>query len=207
MSGDRFFSKASTDIFRPFTGRHRGIFFETVVELYERTMGANADFDLVLDRERLKDIVLGCVSRNRDLIVQNSGASDDAEPELDGDVAFVIKRLVEFGIIEQYPDANKLRTLWRFTREGKVIAKIHSSSWLLGETKGISPHSPKQVLGRYSQGHRYHFRAPLDEADLQRQGYYRYGVASKVNSLTVRQLDVSLFGRAPATFSDQASLG
>ncbi|HYS91161.1 MAG TPA: hypothetical protein VEN78_40140 [Bradyrhizobium sp.] len=36
---DHFLSKARLDIFRPFTGRHRAVFFEVVTEIYERTLG------------------------------------------------------------------------------------------------------------------------------------------------------------------------
>ncbi len=39
---DHFLSKARLDIFRPFTGRHRAVFFEVVTEIYERTLGVNA---------------------------------------------------------------------------------------------------------------------------------------------------------------------
>jgi len=57
MASERFFSRVKQDIFRPFTGRHRGIAFEVTVELYDRLLGANADYDLTLNRERLTDII------------------------------------------------------------------------------------------------------------------------------------------------------
>src|SRR5260370_42385963 len=66
---ERFFSRVKQDIFRPFTGRHRGIAFEVTVDLYDRLLGAAADYELVLNRERLTDIVGTAIARNRDLIV------------------------------------------------------------------------------------------------------------------------------------------
>lgn len=42
MSPERFFSRVKQDIFRPFTGRHRGIAFEVTVDLYDRLLGAAA---------------------------------------------------------------------------------------------------------------------------------------------------------------------
>ena len=48
MASELFFSRVQQDIFRPFTGRHRGIAFEVTVDLYDRLLGAAADYDLVL---------------------------------------------------------------------------------------------------------------------------------------------------------------
>jgi hypothetical protein len=78
MATERFFSRVKQDIFRPFTGRHRGIAFEVTVDLYDRVLGAAADYDLVLNRERLSDIVGTAIAKNRDLIVR---APESAVPE------------------------------------------------------------------------------------------------------------------------------
>jgi Family of unknown function (DUF5716) len=140
MASERFFSRVQQDIFRPFTGRHRGIAFEVTVDLYDRLMGAAADYDLVLNRERLTDIVGTAIARNRDLIVcapQAATAADDADSEdqeLDHSVddreyaRKLIARLTHYGIIESYSDATHLTVLWRFTIEGKRIAKMFSET-------------------------------------------------------------------------------
>src|SRR5580698_8947624 len=78
MASERFFSRVGHDIFRPFTGRHRGIAFEVTVDLYDRILGATADYDLILNRERLSDIVGTAIAKNRDLIVR---ALEPAAPE------------------------------------------------------------------------------------------------------------------------------
>lgn len=70
MAIDRFFSRVLHDIFRPFTGRHRGVAFEVTVDLYDRLLGATADYDLILNRERLIDIVATTIAKNRDLMVR-----------------------------------------------------------------------------------------------------------------------------------------
>ncbi len=134
MATDRFFSRVKQDIFRPFTGRHRGIAFEVTVELYDRILGASADYDLVLNRERLTDIAATAVARNRDLIVQAPQARDPNLPDEDKDLdesvderdyaRKLISRLTHYGIIESYSDATHLTVLWRFTTEGKRIAKM-----------------------------------------------------------------------------------
>ena len=134
---ERFFSRVRQDIFRPFTGRHRGIAFEVSVDLYDRLLGAAADYDLVLNRERLTDIVGTSIAKNRDLIVR---ASPSATAELDDDTEFdgtlddrdyakkLIARLAQFGVIESYSDATHLTVLWRFSIEGKRIAKMFSET-------------------------------------------------------------------------------
>src|SRR5262245_60865655 len=132
---ERFFSRVTHDIFRPFTGRHRGIAFEVTVDLYDRLLGATADYDLVLNRERLVDIVGTTIARNRDLILRPPDGTTDAEDaELDepvGDRDYAVRliaRLAKHGIVESYSDATQLTVLWRFTLEGKRIAKMLSEA-------------------------------------------------------------------------------
>ena len=138
MATERFFSRVKQDIFRPFTGRHRGIAFEVTVDLYDRVLGAAADYDLVLNRERLSDIVGTAIAKNRDLIVR---APESAVPEQAGEdeeldqshddreyARKLIARLTYYGIIESYSDATHLTVLWRFTIEGKRIAKMFSET-------------------------------------------------------------------------------
>lgn len=138
MATERFFSRVKQDIFRPFTGRHRGIAFEVTVDLYDRVLGAAADYDLVLNRERLSDIVGTAIAKNRDLIVR---APELAAPEQAGEdeeldqthddreyARKLIARLTHYGIIESYSDATHLTVLWRFTIEGKRIAKMFSET-------------------------------------------------------------------------------
>lgn len=131
MATDRFFSRVTQDIFRPFTGRHRGIAFEVTVDLYDRLLGASADYDLVLNRERLTDIVATTIARNRDLIVRlDPRTAEGEDEELDQSVddrdyaRKLIARLTHYGIIESYSDTMHLAILWRFTIEGKRIAKM-----------------------------------------------------------------------------------
>jgi hypothetical protein len=134
MATDRFFSRVPYDIFRPFTGRHRGIAFEVTVELYDRLLGASADYDLVLNRDRLTDIVATAIAKNRDLIVHKveprqpdvEGEDDELDQSVDDrDYARkLISRLTHYGIIESFSDATHLSVLWRFTIEGKRIAKM-----------------------------------------------------------------------------------
>lgn len=136
MTAERFFSRVRQDIFRPFTGRHRGIAFEVTVDLYDRLLGATADYDLVLNRERLTDVVGTTIAKNRDLIVRaaEESSSDSEDEQLDESVddrdyaRKLISRLSKFGIIESYPDATQLTVLWRFTLEGKRIAKMFSEA-------------------------------------------------------------------------------
>jgi hypothetical protein len=85
MATERFFSRVRQDIFRPFTGRHRGIAFEVAVDLYDRLLGAAADYDLVLDRERLIDIVGTSIAKNRDLIVRDPTTSDESDDDAEFD--------------------------------------------------------------------------------------------------------------------------
>src|SRR5437868_5243503 len=128
MASDRFFSRVPHDIFRPFTGRHRGIAFEVTVELYDRLLGASADYDLVLNRDRLTDIVATAIAKNRDLIVRKveprqpdvEGEDDELDQSVDDrDYARkLISRLTHYGIIESFSDATHLSVLWRFTIEG-----------------------------------------------------------------------------------------
>lgn len=82
MVQERYFSRVRHDVFRPFTGRHRGIAFEVAIDLYDRLLGATADYDLVLNRERLTDIVGTTIAKNRDLIV---GPNEPAVPEAPGE--------------------------------------------------------------------------------------------------------------------------
>jgi Family of unknown function (DUF5716) len=132
MGSERFFSRVRQDIFRPFTGRHRGIAFEVTVDLYDRLLGATADYDLVLNRERLTDIVSTAIDCNRDLIVGTTAGTEDEELDQsmdDRDYARkLIGRLTQYGIIESYSDATHLTVLWRFSIEGKRIAKMFSES-------------------------------------------------------------------------------
>jgi hypothetical protein len=137
MAGDRFFSRVHQDIFRPFTGRHRGIAFEVTVDLYDRVLGASADYDLVLNRERLTDIIATTIAQNRDLIVQVAElrqASADEDQELDQSMddrdyaRKLISRLTHYGVIESFSDATHLTVLWRFTIEGKRIAKMFAET-------------------------------------------------------------------------------
>jgi hypothetical protein len=138
MASERYFSRVQHDVFRPFTGRHRGIAFEVTVDLYDRLLGAAADYDLVLNRERLTDIVGTAIDRNRDLIVQAPQPAvadvDSEDQELDHSAddrdyaRKVIARLTHYGIIESYSDATHLTVLWRFTIEGKRIAKMFSET-------------------------------------------------------------------------------
>jgi len=124
MVQERYFSRVRHDIFRPFTGRHRGIAFEVAVDLYDRLLGATADYDLVLNRERLTDIVGTTIAKNRDLIVGPNepvvsdapGEDDDLDQSLDDrDYARkLITRLTKYGIVESYSDATHLTVLWRF---------------------------------------------------------------------------------------------
>jgi hypothetical protein len=138
MVQERYFSRVRHDIFRPFTGRHRGIAFEVAVDLYDRLLGATADYDLVLNRERLTDIVGTTIAKNRDLIVGPNepvvsdapGEDDELDQSLDDrDYARkLITRLTKYGIVESYSDATHLTVLWRFTLEGKRIAKMFSET-------------------------------------------------------------------------------
>jgi hypothetical protein len=134
MATDRFFSRVTQDIFRPFTGRHRGIAFEVTVDLYDRLLGASADYDLVLNRERLTDIVATAIAGNRDLVVHTpelrAADAPSEDEELDESIddrdyaRKLIVRLTHYGIIESFSDATHLTVLWRFTIEGKRIAKM-----------------------------------------------------------------------------------
>jgi hypothetical protein len=132
MATDRFFSRVPHDIFRPFTGRHRGIAFEVTVELYDRLLGASADYDLVLNRERLTDIVATAIAKNRDLIVHNvetrevEGEDEELDQSVDDrDYARkLISRLTHYGVIESFSDATHLSVLWRFTMEGKRCQNV-----------------------------------------------------------------------------------
>jgi hypothetical protein len=139
MASERFFSRVKQDIFRPFTGRHRGIAFEVTVDLYDRLLGAAADYDLVLDRERLTDIVGTAIAKNRDLIVgtpeavaraEQPGEDEELDQSLDDReyARKLIARLTNYGITESYSDATHLTVLWRFTIEGKRIAKMFSET-------------------------------------------------------------------------------
>ena len=138
MAIERFFSRVKQDIFRPYTGRHRGIAFEVTVDLYERLLGAGADYDLVLNRDRLTDIVGTTIAKNRDIIVAPHETKIPEQPgedeELDSTVddreyaRKLIARLTHYGIIESYSDATHLTVLWRFTIEGKRIAKMLSET-------------------------------------------------------------------------------
>lgn len=138
MALERFFSRVKQDIFRPFTGRHRGIAFEVTVDLYDRLLGATADYDLVLNRDRLTDIVGTAIANNRDLIVGNTeslvGDQGNEDEELDQSLddrdyaRRLITRLAKYGIVESYSDATHLTVLWRFTLEGKRIAKMFSEA-------------------------------------------------------------------------------
>jgi hypothetical protein len=124
MAQERYFSRVKQDIFRPFTGRHRGIAFEVAVDLYDRLLGSAADYDLVLNRQRLIDIVGTTIAQNRDLIVRSNDAT---QPEGDEDEEFdhapddadyarkLIARLTKHGILESYTDATHLTVLWRFS--------------------------------------------------------------------------------------------
>ncbi|WFU40777.1 DUF5716 family protein [Bradyrhizobium sp. CB82] len=107
------------------------------VDLYDRLLGSAADYDLVLNRHRLVDIVSTTITQNRDLIVRANDGSDaengeDAEFDQsydDGEYARrLVARLTKFGIIESYTDATHLTVLWRFTLEGKRIAKMFSET-------------------------------------------------------------------------------
>jgi len=138
MASERFFSRVKHDIFRPFTGRHRGIAFEVTVDLYDRLLGAAADYDLVLNRERLTDIVGTAIAKNRDLIVRAPEASLADHPSEDEEFDHslddreyarkLIARLTNYGIIESYSDATHFTVLWRLTIEGKRIAKMFSET-------------------------------------------------------------------------------
>lgn len=137
MATDRFFSRVKQDIFRPFTGGHRGIAFEVTIDLYDRVLGATADHDLVLNRERLIDIIATTISQNRDLIVHSTearrpGADEDQELDQsmdDRDYARkLISRLTHYGVIESFSDATHLTVLWRFTIEGKRMAKMFAET-------------------------------------------------------------------------------
>jgi hypothetical protein len=137
MAGDRFFSRVQQDIFRPFTGRHRGIAFEVTVDLYDRVLGATADYDLVLNRVRLTDIVATTIAQNRDLILHPVSSNQSiAEEDEDLDQSIdnrdyarkLISRLTNYGIIESFSDATHLTVLWRFTIEGKRIAKMFAET-------------------------------------------------------------------------------
>ncbi|MDO8875432.1 MAG: DUF5716 family protein [Pseudolabrys sp.] len=138
MATERFFSRVKHDIFRPFTGRHRGIAFEVTVDLYDRVLGVAADYDLVLNRERLSDIVGTAIAKNRDLIVRApepialEQAGEDEELDQTHDdreyARKLIVRLTHYGVIESYSDATHLTVLWRFTIEGKRIAKMFSET-------------------------------------------------------------------------------
>lgn len=127
---DHFLSKARLDIFRPFTGRHRAVFFEVVTELYERILGVNADYEIVLDRPTLNEIIVDALGKNRSLIF----SAEDGEDELDDVVDDreyadkVRRRLKLFGVLEEYNDAASLKVLWRFTPEGKRIAKMFADT-------------------------------------------------------------------------------
>src|SRR6266849_1728047 len=116
---DHFLSKARLDIFRPFTVRHRAVFFEVVTEIYERTLGVNADYEIVLDRPTLTEIIVDALGKNRSLIF----TAEDGDDELDaaGDdreyADKVRRRLKLFGMIEEYNDSAYLKVLWRFTPE------------------------------------------------------------------------------------------
>jgi hypothetical protein len=127
---DHFLSKARFDIFRPFTGRHRAVFFEVVTEIYERTLGVNADYEIVLDRSTLTEIIVDALGKNRSLIF----SAEDGDDELDGagdDREYadkVRRRLKLYGMIEEHNDSAHLKVLWRFTPEGKRIAKMFADT-------------------------------------------------------------------------------
>ena len=138
MAQERYFSRVKQDILRPFTGRHRGIAFEVTVDLYDRLLGSAADYDLVLNRQRLIDIVGTTIAQNRDLIVgsndaaQAENSNEDAELDQSYDDADYARRLAsrlaKYGILESHTDATHLTVLWRFTFEGKRIAKMFSET-------------------------------------------------------------------------------
>src|SRR5713101_3158269 len=137
MATERFFSRVKQDIFRPFTGRHRGIAFEVTVDLYDRVLGTAADYDLILNRERLSDIVGTAIAKNRDLIVrapeiapEQAGEDEELDQTYDDReyARKLIARLTHYGIIDSYSDATHLTVLWRFTIEGKRIAKMFSET-------------------------------------------------------------------------------
>jgi hypothetical protein len=137
MATERFFSRVNQDIFRPFTGRHRGIAFEVTVDLYDRVLGTAADYDLILNRERLSDIVGTAIAKNRDLIVrapeiapEQAGEDEELDQTYDDReyARKLIARLTHYGIIDSYSDATLLTVLWRFTIEGKRIAKMFSET-------------------------------------------------------------------------------
>lgn len=131
MMHEHFLSSAGADLFRPFTGKHRAIFFEVVAEIYERTIGVNADLEIVLDRHALNDIIVGALEKNRDLIFVNEAEGDAELDAVDSDRDYadkVRRRLKEFAILEDHNDATHLKVLWRFTPHGKRIAKMFADT-------------------------------------------------------------------------------
>jgi hypothetical protein len=127
---EHFLSKARVDIFRPFTGRYRAIFFEVVTELYERTLGVNADYEIVLDRQTLTEIIVDALAKNRSLVFSNEQGDEELDAAGDDrDYADKVRRRLKlFGVIEEYSDSAYLKVLWRFTPEGKRIAKMFADT-------------------------------------------------------------------------------
>lgn len=127
---EHFLARVKVDIFRPFTGRHRAIFFEVVTELYERTLGVNADYDIILDRPTLTDIIVDALSKNRDLIFNAEEGDEDLDGARDDrDYADKVRRRLKlYSVLEEHNDAAQLKVLWRFTPEGKRIAKMFADT-------------------------------------------------------------------------------
>lgn len=127
---EHFLSKARVDIFRPFTGRHRAVFFEVVTEIYERTLGVNADYEIVLDRPTLTEIIVDALEKNRALIFSAEEGDEELDAAADDrDYADKVRRRLKlFGMIEEYNDSGHLKVLWRFTPEGKRIAKMFADT-------------------------------------------------------------------------------
>lgn len=126
---ERFFEKVETDIFRPLVGRHRAVAFEVLADLHDRQFGIGADYDLVLDRATLIDLVTTSVSAHRHLMVGDGDADELDEARDDADYAKkVVDRLLKFAIMSKTNDPVRLTVIFRFTPEGKRIARFCAES-------------------------------------------------------------------------------
>jgi hypothetical protein len=119
-----FFKDEHKQFFRPLTGKYREVIVGCLKAFYDLVYGPNAEYGHHVRRDELRDIFV-TVIQTTPVIDEAQEAEEDAD--FDDERKFageIIRRLSEYGWIEEFTDKTSLTRAYRFTRQGKGFASV-----------------------------------------------------------------------------------
>lgn len=120
---DAFFTAERSNLFRPLAGKYRELALASLKSLYARLHGAEADYDTLVTREYVRDVLAQLVH-----IVPTIAEQDgtDISEVLDANdentmANSLIRIFISTGWLQKHHDKGTMVTTYRFSRVGKTL--------------------------------------------------------------------------------------